>query len=149
MMKNNIILIISSAFIILLTGACSSTKKNVRTTPFSASEVRLELNASDFNYLGKTEVTYTYRRFFLIFRKLDSLNNQQNHPRVKRIVKFNGIKNISLNRFGKQAAIKATKKFPEADYYVPVNEKKEVEKKFLGRKIKTSIIIKAYKLKHE
>ena len=55
--------------------------------------------------------------------------------------------NIKLNVNVKMALYKVVEEYPDADYYVPVIKKTEVERMFLGRYVKESVTIKAYKLK--
>lgn len=142
------IYIFSIALIIILSSCGSfNTLSKAKTTPFAIQEVRLELRASDFELLGETEVTYSFRSYLGVFRTLDSLNNQAVNLRSIEKVKLKGDQDLALSNFGKRAAVKILKEYPEADYYVPSYTKEEITKMFLGRKVNTTIKLKAYKLK--
>ena len=42
---------------------------------------------------------------------------------------------------------KVVDEYPQADYYVPTVKKTEVERMFMGKFVKESVVIKAYQLR--
>ena len=44
------------------------------------------------------------------------------------------------------ALYKVVEEFPGADYYVPVMKKTEIERMFMGKYVKETVTLKAYKL---
>ena len=78
---------------------------------------------------------------------MDRVNDVDYNFRDVKIVEFEGKTNINLCGDIKKALYKVTEEYPNADYYVPVMKKTEIEKMFLGKYIKESVVIKVYSLK--
>lgn len=120
---------------------------NVRTMDMSPTEVRLDLQLDDFELLGETSITVDTRTYLGIFRKIDSINGEEYNFREVRKVKLVGWNHIDLSPTLKKAAYKIVEEYPDADYYVPVYKKREIERLFLGRYQKETAVIKAYKVR--
>ena len=137
--------------LLLMISACASLNKTsrVKSTSMVPDRVRFDLYNDDFMLLGEVEISYDARRYFGIFRYLDSLNNQYVEPRVIERVRISGMTDIPLNRFLERAAVKVIEQYPGADYYIPLYSKLTVEQMFLGRRYNEKMIIRAYKLKEE
>ena len=78
---------------------------------------------------------------------MDRINGIDYNFRDVKIVELEGNTNIKLNGNIKKALYKVIDEYPNADYYVPVVKKTEIEKMFLGKYKKESVVIKAYSLK--
>ncbi len=119
----------------------------VKSTSMTPDEVRLELDMSNFELLGETEVSVGYRTYLGFISCLDSVNHQAYNRRQVQKVALKGHKDFCLPRYLNRAAYKVIDAFPTADYYVPMYTRKNLLRMFLGRQTEQSIVIKAYKLK--
>lgn len=147
MMKLNKLFL--SLFVILLFASCGVQYEStrVKSTSMTPDEVRLNLDLSNFELLGETEVSVDYRTYLGFINCLDSVNHEAYNRRIVNKVKLKGHKDFSLPRYLNRAAYKVVEAFPEADYYVPMYTRKKILKMFLGRQSEQAIVIKAYKLK--
>lgn len=119
----------------------------VKSTSLTPDVVRLNMNLSDFEVLGETEISVDYRTYLGFIRANDSINHKAYDRRVVNKVSFAGNKDFCLPSYLKKAAYKVTETFPNADYYAPVYVNKKVLRMFLGRRTERTMVIKAYKLK--
>lgn len=129
--------------------SCSGLRQvsGVQSTSFAPDCVRVEANINDYTQLGETTVTVESRRYLGIIKKIDKINGIDYDFRDVKIVELEGRNNIKLDGDIEKALYKVVEEYPNADYYVPVMKKTEVERMFLGRYIKESVVLKAYKLK--
>lgn len=121
------------------------TYNQLRTTSFTPDYVRMDMNLSDMQLLGQTTLTVQTRTYLGIFKHTDYVNGIRYDYRKVSLVDLNGSTDVRLNKDLKKAAYKALEEFPEADYFVPVTSKKEVDRMFLGHKTTYTTVIKAYK----
>jgi len=127
--------------------SCNTTRvyNEVRTTSFTPNVVRMNISLSDMQLLGQTTLTVQTRTYFGIFKHTDFVNGEQYNYRTVSKVYLNGLTDIRLPNNLKKAAYKALEEFPEADYFVPVSSKKEVERMVFGHRTTYTTVIKAYK----
>lgn len=135
-------------FIALSFSSCSGLRQvsGVQSTSFAPDCVRVEANIGDYVQLGETVVTVESRKYLGCINKIDKINDVDYNFRNVKIIELEGRTNIKLNGNVKMALYKVVEEYPDADYYVPVIKKTEVERMFLGRYVKESVTIKAYKL---
>jgi len=112
----------------------------------------VELDISDIVYLGETEVSCEYSNYFFlpfIGNRLISINGELPDNSEKHSVKLqtSGFSDL-FDPYMKRALYKAYLEFPSADYLEVTVENLETHKMFLGRKIKKSATVKAYKYKY-
>ena len=119
----------------------------VQSASFVPDYVRVDANINDYEQLGETTVTIESREYLGFISKIDRINGIDYNFRDVKIVELEGNTNIKLNGNIKKALYKVIDEYPNADYYVPVVKKTEVEKMFLGKYKKESVVIKAYSLK--
>lgn len=136
-------------FTVLLFSSCSGLRQvsGVQSTSFVPDYVRIEANINDYAQLGESTVTLEYREYLGFINKIDKVNGEDYNFRDVKIIELEGKTNIKLNGDIKKALYKVVEEYPNADYYVPVMKQTEVERMFLGKYIKESVILKAYKLK--
>jgi hypothetical protein len=109
----------------------------------------VELDISDIIYLGETEVSYEYSKYLFVATRVISINEESPNNSEKHYV------NLQTSGFSslfepnmKRALYKAYLEFPSADYLEVTVKNTETHKMFLGRKIKKSATVKAYKYKY-
>jgi len=151
MKKYIVLLIIGFA---LVCTSCTLTRKSVPATSFTPDIVRLELTMDQFEYLGETDISVTYKIYLGIFHKLDAINGVKHERKAAYDIKkvnFYGNHDLAcaLKRCTmKQAAYKLIEEFPNADYYIPINHQKKIFRVFGGKFVTETMKIKAYKFKN-
>lgn len=148
-MKRFFLTLTMITFTVLLFSSCSGLRQvsGVQSTSFVPDYVRIEANINDYAQLGESTVTLEYRKYLGFINKIDKVNGEDYNFRDVKIIELEGKTNIKLNGDIKKALYKVVEEYPNADYYVPVMKQTEVERMFLGKYIKESVILKAYKLK--
>lgn len=148
-MKRSFLTLTMITFTVLLFSSCSGLRQvsGVQSTSFVPDYVRIEANINDYAQLGESTVTLEYREYLGFINKIDKVNGEDYNFRDVKIIELEGKTNIKLNGDIKKALYKVVEEYPNADYYVPVMKQTEVERMFLGKYIKESVILKAYKLK--
>lgn len=148
-MKRSLLVLTMMALMMLSFSSCSGLQQvsEVQSTSFAPTFVRVDANISDYVLLGETTVSVERKEYFGLIDKIDKINGEYYNFRDVKIVEFEGRNNIKLRGDIKKALYKVVEDYPEADYYVPVMKTTEVERLFLGKLIKESVTIKAYKLK--
>lgn len=119
----------------------------VNGTSFVPNEVRLNLDLNDFELLGATSVSVSWRSYFGIFHLLDEVNGQIYDRRNVKKVNWYGHKDFPVHGRVNRATYKVVEEYPNADYYVPMYANRQVMRMFLGKRVKQELVIKAYKLK--
>ena len=148
-MKRFFLTLTMITFTVLLFSSCSGLRQvsGVQSTSFVPDYVRIEANINDYAQLGESTVTLEYREYLGFINKIDKVNGEDYNFRDVKIIELEGKTNIKLNGDIKKALYKVVEEYPNAVYYVPVMKQTEVERMFLGKYIKESVILKAYKLK--
>jgi len=111
-----------------------------------------ELNLNDVQYLGETEISYEYSRYLFIGTRLISINGEFPDNSEKHYVEIptsvlGNIRSIFEPNM-KRALYKAYLEYPNADYIEITTTNIETHRMFLGRKIRKSATVKAYKYKY-
>ena len=135
----------------VLFASCSNyyTWSERRTVSLTPNDVRLNINLSDFEYLGKTEISARSRQYLGFINVIDSINNQPYNYRDLRIVRLTGPRDIRLSADLQKAAYKVLDDFPDATYYVVSSDYQKVHRLFLGKWWLHTMEIQAYKYKVE
>lgn len=123
-----------------------SERRSVSLTP---DIVRLNINLSDFEYLGKTEISVRSREYLGFINRIDSINNRPFNYRDQRLVQLTGPRDIRLGSDMQKAAYKVLDEFPDATYYVVSSDYTKVHRLFLGKWSMHTMEIQAYKYKVE
>lgn len=136
-------------FMMLSFNSCSGLQQmsDVQSTSFTPNYVRVDANINDYELLGETTVSVESRIYLGVIKKIDEINDVQYNFRNIKIVQLEGNTNIKLKGGINKALYKVVEEYPNADYYVPVVKKTDIERMFLGKYVKESIVIKAYKLR--
>ena len=109
----------------------------------------VELDISDIVYLGETEVSYEYSKYFYIGTRVIAINGESPDNRSKHYVSLqtSGFSDLFEPNM-KRALYKAYLEFPSADYLEISVKNTERLPMFLGNKFKKSATVKAYKYKY-
>ena len=152
-LKNIIFLISIIVFASLFSSCGVSTTKLMRTGTFMPNDVRLNMTLDDFQYLGESEVTIEYSKYFGFITVFKLINGKEVARRNHSIMSLEGNGNFSmplmLNQKLRRALFDVHIKYPNADFIVPVNIITESEGMFLGSNIKQKIKVKGYKIKEK
>lgn len=132
--------------VLALTTSCVSTKNSsdfaVKLNP---DEVRLRIGMDDLAYIGTVNVEVEYKQYGVI-TKIYTVNGVNYDPRhfteTSLTVKLPAGAGIL-----KKALYKVQDTYPEADFAIPFNHRKEVMYMNGGRIIKETMSVKTYKLK--
>lgn len=145
-MRIILILVVATAL-----SSCSNyyTYSQRRSTSLTPDNVRLNINLSDFEYMGKTEISVRYRRYLGFINRIDSVNNRPYNYRDVRIVELTGPRDIRLTEDMQKAAYKVLDEFPDATYYIVSSNYQKVHRLFLGKWAMHTMEIQAYKYKVE
>ena len=112
----------------------------------------VELYLGDIQYLGETEISYEYSRYLFVGTRVISINGELPDNSEKHYVELptSVLGNIwsIFEPNMKRALYKAYLEYPNADYIEITKTNKETHKMFLGRKIRKSATVKAYKYKY-
>lgn len=148
-MTKNIKTLLSVTVISLLLSSCSVyTSSNIKTGTTMPNDVRLNMTLDDYEFLGKTEIEAEYHRYFGFITYLNTINGQSVTNNFN-YVDLKGRRHIPIdgNRQLSKALFKAYKEYPDADFLMPTMSTMEVQQMFLGRKIKVTAKVKAYKIR--
>jgi hypothetical protein len=131
--------------------SCSNyyTRTERRTTSLTPDNVRLNVNLSDFEYMGKSEISVKTRRYLGFINRIDSVNNRPYNYRDVRFVELSGSSDIRLNPTMQLAAYKVLDEFPDATYYVVSSNYFKIHRLFLGKWSMQTMEVQAYKYKVE
>lgn len=146
-MKYSLLFLIAA----LTMSACSNyyTRTERRSTSLTPDHVRLNVDLSDFEYLGKTEISVKSREYFGFIQQIDSVNNRPYNYRDVRIVELSGQHDIRLTPDMQKAAYKVLDEFPDATYYIVSSNYEKVHRLFLGKWKLQTMEVQAYKYKVE
>jgi len=151
-MKNFIILIILS----FVLSSCAVTHLHSFGADKMRSRSYIELKLNDIDYLGETEISYEYSRYLFIGTRLIAINGEQPDNSVIHYVTLPStvgwvgtlfsVFEVNPKHNGmKRALYKVFTDFPDADYVEVTSRSVETHQMFLGRKIKQTATVKAYK----
>lgn len=148
-MTNKLRTFLSITVVALLLSSCAvNTSRNMRQASLMPNEVRLDLTLDDYEFVGETEVEVEYHRYLGLITYVNTVNGQ-NVSNNRNYVNLQGTRNVRLDgrRQLRRAMFKAYKEFPAADFLIPTMSTEEVQQMFLGRKVKVSAKVKAYKIR--
>ena len=137
-----------SVITLFLSSCAVYTSRNIKTGTTMPNDVRLNMTLDDYEFLGETQVEAEYHKYLGFITYVNTINgepvsNNDNYVYLsgKRHIRVAGSKQIT------KALYKAYKEFPNADFIMPTMSTKEVQQLFLGKKIKVTAKIKAYKIR--
>ncbi len=128
-----------------LLASCSVT----RNQTYSPSASQLNIQMSDLEYLGETEISVEYRTYMGLFRVIDRIND----------VPYDGVEidhttlesgspaGIGLCGRLNRAAGKVFEQFPGADYFIVVSQSRHKTRLFLGAEVTEKAKVRAYAFK--
>jgi len=141
-MKKSLLFILP--VLLTLTTSCVSQKNNAGFA-VNPDEVRLEIGMDDLTYLGTVSVEIEYKQYGAI-TKIYTVNGTDYDPRhfteTTLSVKLPAGANLI-----RKALYKVQDTYPDAEFAIPVNHRKEVMYMNGGRIIKETMSVKTYKLK--
>lgn len=124
--------------------SCSVT----RNTAYVPTTAQLNIEMSDLEYLGQTEISVDYRSYLGFISRIDQINGQP-YDRVERQhANLNGYLTAPrlYNKLGR-AASKVIEEYPEATYFIVVRQQKHKTRLFLGAEVEVKATVKAYSFK--
>ena len=128
----------------LCCAACSVT----RTRTYAPASTKLDLQMSDLNYIGQTEISVDFRTYLGFIRVTDALNGTPYDGREQLIARVGGDgTHQQLRGKLRRAAVKLLEEFPDADYFVVVKQIRHKNRLFLGAEITDKAVVKAYSFK--
>ena len=137
--------------LVVLTFILSScaVKNNHELSDLMQKRSYVELDISDIVYLGETEVSYEYSRYFYVLDRVISINGESPNNSKKHYVSLqtSGLSSLFEPNM-KRALYKAYLEFPNADYLEVTVKNTERLPMFLGSKFKKTAKVKAYRYKY-
>ncbi len=148
-MKYFIKIILPVCLVMLLISSCASinTSRAGRSSSFLPDMVKFDLTAADVEYLGEMDISVNYSQYLLFIKIIELINEQEVSARTINTMVMYGKRNVPLSPELHRALYDVYIKYPEADFIVPVYVIEEQKNLFMGKKIKKSARIKAYKIK--
>jgi hypothetical protein len=133
----------------LLLSSCASnyTFRSSRTSSFLPDMVKFDLTSSDVQFLGEMDISVNYSQYMGIIKIFELINEKEVSARTINTMAIYGNRNVPLSPTLNRALYDVYMKYPEADFTVPVYVIEEQKNMFLGKKIKKTARIKAYKIK--
>jgi hypothetical protein len=113
--------------------------------------VEMHLEREDFEHLGDTTITVTYNRYIGFIKVLREINGKDVSRRNVVTVQTYGRTWMPFWRFGgyiNRALYDAKQAIPEAEIFIPVMVITESQNMFLGRKVKKTVEVRAYRIKY-
>jgi len=153
-MRNIIALIILS---FILTSCAVEYRHNFGNNQLpQPSYIQLEID--DIEYLGETEISWEFSRYLFVGTRVIAINgehpdNSEKHYANIAVSNFSWMTTSPLFRFFKspgmsRALYKVYTDFPNADYIEVISTNEKTHRMFLGRKMKKSARVKAYRYKY-
>jgi hypothetical protein len=109
--------------------------------------VKFDLTANDVQFLGEMDISVNYSQYLGFIKIFELINDQEVNQRVVNSMSMHGRRNIPLSPMLNRALYDVYLKYPDADFTIPVYVVEEQQNLFLGKKIKKTAKIKAYKIK--
>jgi hypothetical protein len=125
----------------------TNTSRSSRTATFFPYLLNFDLSASDVEFLGEMDISVKYSQYIGFIKIFELINDQEvSKKNINSVITY-GNKNIPLSPVLHRALYDVYIKYPDADFTVPTFVIEEQQNLFLGKKIKKTARIKAYKLK--
>ena len=136
------------AIMLVAVGAssCSVTRNRTFTPSYS---VRLDVQPSDVEFLGETEISVEYQTYLGFIRIIDRINGKPYDGKTRNFSKLGGTqfdKTALYTRSLDRAAYKVIEKFPNASYYMVAHQTVERNRMFLSSDVKVKATVRAYRL---
>ena len=133
----------------LLVSSCASinTSRSGRSSSFLPDMVRFDLTSNDVEFLGEMDISVNYSQYLGIIKIFELINNQEVSARTVNSMVMYGKRNVPLSPVLDRALYDVYIKYPNADFTIPVYVIEEQQNLFMGKKIKKTARIKAYKIK--
>jgi hypothetical protein len=139
-------LAVVSAFALSSCGIGTYTTNRMLTTSLMPDRVDMRLTLDDFVYIQDTEVSVTYNKYMFV-SVLREINGREVSRRTVNRVSTKGRTWMPVSQNIERALYDAKQAIPDAEIFIPVSEVVETEKMFLGRKSKSTLVVRAYKLR--
>jgi hypothetical protein len=144
---NKIFILVCLVFAVLTSCVSTNTSRSSRTATFYPDIVNFDLSASDVELLGEMDISVKYSQYIGIIKIFELINDQEvSKKNINSVITY-GHKNIPLSPVLQRALYDVYIKYPDADFTIPTFVIEEQQNLFLGKKIKKTARIKAYKLK--
>lgn len=146
-MKRRLLLIGLVSILLLSFSSCGGYRQVSGAKTFTDASYRVNTSINDYKLLGTVEVSVEWRTYFGMYEVIDKVNGEDFNPREEKVVALGGVfQPMTLDNNISKAMYKVLEQYPDADYYVPVCTKLEIEKLFLGKHSVETVKVKAYKL---
>ena len=137
----------------LLLSSCAVTNQHYISHGLDPEFSYVELKLDDIQYLGETEISYEYSKYLFIGTRVISINGELPDNSEKHYVNLptSGLVQSFFTFFEpnmKRALYKAYLEYPNANSFEITTNNVETHRMFLGRKIRKSATVKAYKYKY-
>ncbi len=152
MIKINKNILFVPVFLAVLLSSCgigTKTQRSLRTTSFMPDYVELRLDMDDFEYLGSSEVSVTYNKYFGFITFLHEINEKEVARRNVNSIRTYGRTWLFVGPYLRRALYDAKLEIPDAEIFIPVTIITEEQKMFMGSLIKKTMKVKAYKIKEQ
>jgi hypothetical protein len=135
--------------VLLLITSCASinTSRSGRSSTFLPDMIKFDLTSADVQFLGEMDISVNYSQYLGFFKIFELINGQEVSARTVNTMSMYGRRNVPLSPVLDRALYDVYMKYPEADFTVPVYVIEEQQNLFMGKKIKKTARIKAYKIK--
>ena len=124
----------------LLTVSCRTGR--IKSTPGANLNVQVNLSMDDLEYVGEINGSATQSYVMGL-----PIGGRRRHYGEVGIISGGSIRTYPRNRGFNNALYDALTSKPDVDFVIPISVSYEVERMFLGRKVKTIIKAKAFKIK--
>jgi len=148
-MKHLIKVFLPFCLLILLISSCASinTSRSGRSSSFLPDMIRFDLTSANVELLGEMDISVNYSQYLGIIKIFEFINDQEVSARTINTMSMYGRRNLPLSPVLNRALYDVYMKYPEADFTIPVYVIEEQKNLFMGKKIKKTARIKAYKIK--
>lgn len=146
-MKRRILMLGLVSVLLLALSSCSGYRHVSGVRTFTDANYRLNTNLDDYTMLGETEVSVEWRTYLGVFNFIDKVNDVLYNKKDYKVVSLEGMMQaMSFDSKIDKALYKVLEEYPDADFYMPVSNKTEVQQLFLGKHRVETVRIKAFKL---
>lgn len=123
--------------------ACGTTRS---TSPYTVG-TKLEIQMSDLQFLGESNIECEYDTYLGFIRHIVSINGEEYIPGKDVKLRLpQGMLNFNSKAMN-LAAAKVLKDYPQATYFMVVMDTKETDVAFLGSSTRRVAKVRAYKFK--
>ena len=109
--------------------------------------VKMDLTPADVELLGEMDISVNYSQYLLFIKIFELINEKEVSARTVNTMVMYGKRNLPMSPDLYRALYDVYVKYPDTDFTVPVYVIEEQQNLFMGKKIKKTARIKAYKMK--